>query len=203
MPSKVYGKKVAEHDWPAQALHADAQNISSILDATFSHAVGTALLFVLPSDGVPALKEIYRTLRPGGISVFNSWAYVPTMQPIRIAAQRTRPEGTQLPRSGTDKWEDPAFLKRVIVEGGFSEDKIRLAKRDVYATTSHLDRYAEMLWSFIGGTSEAGWLEEDEERWPEAIEIIKEELRKSDGCEELDGERLRLKFIANVAVAMK
>lgn len=198
----LYNQKAASNNWPAEATREDAQALS-MTDSTFSHAIGTAFLFVLPNDGVPALKEIYRTLKPGGIAALNSWAYVPNMQPVRVAAKHTRPEGTPIPRGGTDKWEDPDFLRRVIQEAGFSKDKITLTKRDVYVTTTSVDRYANMLWSFIGGTTTAGWLESDEVKWDEAIQIIKEELRKSTGYKELEGGRLQLKFVANIAVATK
>jgi ubiquinone/menaquinone biosynthesis C-methylase UbiE len=198
----VYKQKAADNNWPAEAIKEDAQALS-IPDSTFSHAIGTAFLFVLPSDGVPAIKEIYRTLKPGGVVALNSWAYVPNMGPIQAASKLTRPEGVPLPRGGMDKWEDPGLLQRVIEEGGFSKDSITLTKRDVYVTTTSVDRYATMLWSFIGGTTASGWIESDEAKWDEAIEIVKEELSKSDGYKELEGGRLQLKFVANIAVATK
>jgi len=172
-----------------------------VADASISHAIGTALLFVLPEDGVPAVKEAYRTLKPGGAVAFNSWAYVPTMNPIRAASRQTRPEGTPEIRGGLDKWEDAAFLKSAIGKGGFID--ISLVQRDVYVTTTSLDRYATMLWSFIGGTTGVGWLESDEDKWDEAVDIVKAELRKTDGCEELEGGRLKLKFVAHIVVATK
>ncbi|ORY18567.1 S-adenosyl-L-methionine-dependent methyltransferase [Clohesyomyces aquaticus] len=199
---EVYRQKVAEYNWPAEAIKGDAHDLP-LTDSTFSHAIGTAFLFVLPNDGVPAVKEIYRVLKPGGVAAFNSWAYVPNMQPIQIAANLTRPEGTPLPRGGMDKWENPDLLRRVLEEGGFDEDKITLTKVEVQATTTTIDRYASMLWSFIGGTSAAGWLDSDEFKWDEAIKIIKQELSKSDGYKELEGGKLQLKFIANIAIAIK
>ena len=60
-----------------------------------------------------------------------------------------------------------------------------------------------MLWSFIGGTSEAGWLKSDEESWDKAIEVIKEELSKTEGFKALDGGTAQLKFVANIAIATK
>jgi SAM-dependent methyltransferase len=198
----VYTQNAAQNKWPAEAINEDVQALS-MPDSTFTHALGTAFLFVLPSDGVHAIREIYRTLKPGGVAAFNSWAYVPNMEPIQQAAKRTRPEGTPLPRNGMDKWEDPGFLQRVLEEGGFSKDNITLTKGEVHVTTTSVDRYATMLWSFIGGTTTVGWLESDEANWNNAVEIVKEELSKSDGFKELDGQRLQLKFVANIAVATK
>jgi hypothetical protein len=125
------------------------------------------------------------------------------MGPVRVASSQTRPEGTPEIRDGLDKWSSPSFLKGAIEKAGFSSDAINLTRRDIYVTTTTIDRYATMLWSFIGGTTAAGWLESDEDKWDEAVEIVKDELRKTDGFEELDGGRMKLKFVANIAVATK
>jgi ubiquinone/menaquinone biosynthesis C-methylase UbiE len=200
---EVYKAKAAEHQWPAEAIAADASKLADFPDATLTHAIGTALLFALPEDGVPAVKEVYRTLKPGGAAAFNSWAYVPSMEPLRAASRRTRPDGTPEIRGAMDKWEDAEFLKETIAKGGFAEDKIVLVKRDVHVTATTMERFARMLWSFIGGTTAAGWLESDVDRWDEAVGIIEAGLRRTDGFEELEDGRLRLKFVANIAVATK
>ena len=36
-----------------------------------------------------------------------------------------------------------------------------------------------------------------------AVEIVKEELRNTDGYKELDGGKLQLKFLANIVIATK
>lgn len=48
-----------------------------------------------------------------------------------------------------------------------------------------------------------GWLESDEENWQQAIDIIKEELLQTDGFELMEDGRVRLKSVANIAVASK
>jgi hypothetical protein len=64
-----------------------------------------------------------------------------------------------------EKWSAAEFVQYVVEKGGFEKDKITLTKADVYCTTPELTHFATMLWSFIGGTSEAGWLKSDEENW--------------------------------------
>lgn len=200
---EMYKKKATENKWPVEAIKADAGKLDTITDATFTHALGTALLFVLPNDGVAAIQEIHRTLKIGGTAAFNSWAHTPNMEPLRAASARTRPEGTPEIRGGMDKWEDAEFLKATIEKGGFASENIELIKRDVYVTASAIDRYATMLWSFIGGTTTAGWLESDAEKWDEAVEIVKAEVRKTDGFKELEDGKFLLKFVANIAIATK
>lgn len=62
--------------------------------ATFTHAIGNVLLFVLPNHGIDAVKEMHRTLKPGGKVILKLWAYVPDMEPLEAAARDTRPDGT-------------------------------------------------------------------------------------------------------------
>ncbi|KAM5345957.1 hypothetical protein ACJ41O_011818 [Fusarium nematophilum] len=198
----VYRQKATENGWPAEGLHMDATSLD-FPDETFSHSIGNALLFVLPNNGVDAMKEMYRTLRPRGVAIVNSWASTPTIPAIEATAKQTRPPGTPLPRQGSKKWESADFLKDVVVKGGFSPDKVTLAKRDVYVTVGEIRHFAEMTWSFIGGTSSAGWLKSDEERWEEALTTMVEELEKTDGFKRLDERHSRVKFEANVAIAVK
>jgi hypothetical protein len=123
--------------------------------------------------------------------------------PIWVAAKVTRSAGTPLPRQGTDKWAQEEFLQDVVEKGGFEKDKIILVKADVHVTTSEITRYATMLWSFIGGTSTAGWLKSDEENWDRAVDVLKQELQNTDGYKPLNGGRVQLKFVANIAIATK
>ncbi|PQE18192.1 Ubiquinone menaquinone biosynthesis C-methyltransferase protein [Rutstroemia sp. NJR-2017a BBW] len=114
------------------------------------------------------------------------------MEPIQAVAKATRPRGTPLPRDGFQRWSPAEFLRDVVEKGGFEKEKITMAKRDVMVTTTELTHFATMLWSFIGGTTEVGWLKSDEDV-----------LRGTDGFKPLDGGRAQLKFIANVAIATK
>ena len=198
----IYRKRAAEYKWPAEAERMDSNSLS-FPDSTFTHTVGNAMLFVLANDGIDAVKEMHRTLEPGGRAIVNSWAYVPNMEPLEAAARATRPAGTPLPRAGLEKWARADFLQGVVEKGGFHKDKITVTKSDVYVTISDINHYSTMLWSFIGGTTPVGWLKSDEENWDEAVNIIKQEVRKTSGYKELEGGKSLLKFVANIAIATK
>jgi ubiquinone/menaquinone biosynthesis C-methylase UbiE len=79
---ELYNQLAVEKNWPAKAASMDSTALSSAKD-TFTHSIGNALLFVLPDDGVGAVKEMYRTLKPGGIAAVNSWPYVPNGSPSK------------------------------------------------------------------------------------------------------------------------
>lgn len=135
--------------------------------------------------------------------ILNSWVCVPNMPPLQAAAKATHPPGIPLPRAGLERWSQADFLQSVVEQGGFQKDQITIYKGDVYITTSELDHYANMPWSFTGGTTFVGWLKSDEENWDEAIETVKQELMKMDGYTQLPGGKDQLKSLANIAIASK
>jgi len=62
---RIYKARAAENGWPAEVSKVDALKLT-FADHTFSHSIGNALVFVLPNDGIDAIKEMHRTLKPGG-----------------------------------------------------------------------------------------------------------------------------------------
>ena len=195
---EMYRQRSSE--WPAEAIHMDSTSLT-FPDGTFSHTLANAVIFVLPNDGVDAVKEIHRTLKPGGTAVINCIAYGPNIIPIQQTAVRTRPQGTPLPRQGSEKWQQPDFLKSIVEQGGFTNVKVM---QTPYRSTTKTDltRFATMLWSFVGGTSSVGWLQSDEERWDEAIGVLGEELQKVKGFK-LTENGVELEFLLNIAIATK
>lgn len=198
----IYRDRATDSSWPAKALEMDSQKLS-FKGNTFSYSIGNALLFVLPNNGIDAVKEMFRTLKPGGTMIVNSWAYVPNIEPIQTAARVTRPSGTPLPRQGMQKWSAGKFVTDIVEKAGFDRTMISLTNVDVYCTTPELAHFATLLWSFIGGTSEVGWTKSDEENWDKAIDVIKEEIKKTEGFKSLEGGTAQLKFVANVVTATK
>ncbi|KAF4999929.1 hypothetical protein FGRMN_2167 [Fusarium graminum] len=198
----AYRQNISKKKWPAEAFEMDASALE-FPDDTFNLSIASAVMFVLPNDGVDAVKEIYRTLKPGGIVIVNSWAHTPTLPAIHAACKKTRPDGTPLPRQGFEKWEDEDFLREVVVKGGFAPKNVSLEKRNVYVTVGDLKRFATMIWSFIAGTTTVGWLKSDEENWDAAVHEVVEGLKLTEGYEGLTDGKNKIMFIANIAVARK
>lgn len=146
----VYRKRADERGWPAESIHMDSSQLS-FCDNFFTHSIGSALLFVLPEDGVTAMKEVYRTLKPGGTAAVNCWAHTPNIRPIQAAAKATRPAGTPFPREGVDKWSDPDFLLGVVQKGGFEKGKIRADRRPCFNRGNRAlrDDGLELYWRYF------------------------------------------------------
>lgn len=199
---KVYRERAAKDSWPAEAIQMDSNSLH-FDDSIFTHSIGNMMIFIVGNDGVNAVKEAYRTLKLGGTAVFNCWVHLPNKRPLEEAVKATRPEGSPLPRVGVDKWYDVNFLRNAMQQGGFAAGNIVMEQVPILVPLFDLHRYATMLWSFIGGTTSIGWLPSDEERWDEAINVIKSELRKTDGFEEREDGTFQLKFIGNIAIGTK
>jgi ubiquinone/menaquinone biosynthesis C-methylase UbiE len=199
----LYRKKAADGHWPASAQNMNA-NALKFDDNTFTHSLGNLMIFLVSEDGIDAMKEVYRTLKPGGIALINSWAKTPTIAPLQNTSRAVRPPGTPLPRAGFEKWLHGETLRTLLQAAGFERDKIEISKQDVHCTAfADLKSLATMAWSFMGGTSTLGWQKEDEDSWDNAVSNLMEELKKTEGFEELGGDKCALKFVANIGIATK
>ncbi|KAH6603832.1 hypothetical protein Trco_007278 [Trichoderma cornu-damae] len=199
---EAYRAGAASSSWPAEGLVMDADSLS-FPDETFTHTIGNAMIFVGPrNDGVDAAKEMYRTLKPGGTLVLNCFAYVPVLEPIREASRATRSTGALPEWNSFEKWMDPAFIANIVEAGGFEKGAVSVQQREMFINVGDFDRHARLVWSMRGMPS-AGWSKEDEERWDEAVEIVKRELQKTEGFRLLDDGTAVVRNLINVATATK
>jgi hypothetical protein len=130
--------------------------------------------------------------------------FTPTLKPVQIASKATRPHGTPELRQGLEKWSQAEFLRDVLEKGGFSRHDVEIVRQYVYITTpSVLERFANVLWSFIGGTSTVGWLKGDEDNWETAVGVVMDEVKRTDGFLETDDGKCILKFGVNIITARK
>ncbi|EHK18463.1 uncharacterized protein TRIVIDRAFT_194221 [Trichoderma virens Gv29-8] len=167
---EVYCDRADSSGWPAKGLVMDSDKLK-FQDEIFTHTIGNAMIFVGPrNNGIDAVKEMYRTLKPGGTLILNCFAYVPVLEPIREASRVTR-TGAILPAwTSFEEWTDPAFIANIVEAGGFKKESIKVQQREMFVNIGDFDRHTELVWSMRGMPS-TGWSREDEERWDEALEI--------------------------------
>jgi hypothetical protein len=65
----------------------------------------------------------------------------------------------------------------VTLEAGFAREKMRLEKVSQHMMISDLNMFAGMMWSYLGPPV-TGWLEQDEARWYEAVEVLKRDMER-------------------------
>ena len=83
-------------------------------------------------------------------------------------------------------WNDGQQIQKVMAAAGFAAEKTRVEKSEAWARTRDLRTWAEQSWAFLGGLG--GWIETDESRWDEAVELLVEFMLKSPETKTVDGE---------------
>ncbi|ORY15270.1 S-adenosyl-L-methionine-dependent methyltransferase [Clohesyomyces aquaticus] len=174
---------IQTHSWPITTSNQKSESLS-FPDNFFTHSITNIGIIFCTSAGLDGAKEIYRTLQPGGLAIVNCWEHITWFLPIMMVSKTLRP-GTPPPPPVVN-WNDGTQLKKVMLEAGFEEGKMRVEKSEAWAKTRDVRRWAELAWAFLGGM--AGWRESDEERWEEGIDMLEKLLKGSEGTKVVDGE---------------
>lgn len=190
---------VKEHNWPASVSNQKSETLN-FQDNTFTHSLTNIAIFFTSSAGADGAREIYRTLQPGGTAVVNCWALVTWLVPVKIVHETIRP-GKPFP-TPVVAWHDGQHIQKVMREAGFSEEKMKLERSDAFAVVKKegLRDWAEKSWAYLGGI--AGWFEDDEKTWDQAVDKLVELLLIQPGTT-VDGDVVRMKASQWVVVATK
>lgn len=185
--------------WPVDVSNQKSEALS-FKDNTLTHSITNMAIFFMSAAGLDGAREIYRTLKPGGIAVVNCWAHVTWLMPIRTVHESIRP-GKPFPTPVT-AWHDPQHIQQVMKEAGFGKDKIRVETSDAWAVVkrAELREWAEKSWAYLGGI--AGWFEGDGEAWDRAVDELVELLLVQPGTV-VEGNEVRMKASQWVVVAEK
>ncbi|KAJ3460140.1 hypothetical protein MRS44_011007 [Fusarium solani] len=130
-------------------------------DETFTHSI-TNLGILFFTDGDAGAKEIYRTLKPGGVVVVTSWAVLGYLEVIRPAQSAVRPDDPPFMLPIPETWFDPAFVQKCLKDGGFANVTLSVSMVHYGAPSAEdlLDLILnsfKMLWK--------GWSEEDQDKF--------------------------------------
>ena len=194
--------KVERRQWPVTMTEMPAERLK-FEDDKFTHSIANFLIFITPSDGIPAIRHTYRTLRPGGVAAFTSWKYLPHWEVISAVHDAVRPDAKQRPLCQIPPmWFEGEYMMGQVIKGGFDEAKVRTTTTDVHLFETELPKLAGIIWSYLG-RSVSGWIEEDERRWDEAIEAILERFQTTEGFSETGNGKTRITLVANVVIATK
>lgn len=190
----------AKNKWPASVGLKSAQELT-FPDNNFTHSY-TSFAFNCIGGADAAAKEIYRTLKPGGVAIASIWTHMPHLDALQKAHFRTRGRDAAMPPLLLAESFKQPDLQRCLEVGGFAKEQIECHERDCYVKIQDLERWAQLAWSYLGRLS-TGWTQTDEEKWDEAIGDIVQNLG-SGGAMEVNeqGEKV-LQFVACIATARK
>ncbi|KAF1971071.1 S-adenosyl-L-methionine-dependent methyltransferase [Bimuria novae-zelandiae CBS 107.79] len=181
----VLADDAAANSWPISVSNQRSE-ATSFPDAFFDLHVANIGVIFWSGGGVDGVKEAYRTLKPGGTAVINCWAEITWLVPILMTHRKFR--GDAAFKAPPINWEDGSQLRRVVLEAGFTEEKMRVERQDVEATVKEeeFSMWCERTWAFLGGIG--GWQEEDGVRWREEVKFLEERVREAQGTSVVGGE---------------
>jgi hypothetical protein len=55
-----------------------------------------------------------------------------------------------------EEWYLPSKLEEFMLSGGFEKERLRMESYEIWHRTSYLKRWAQIVWSFLGGRGRVG-----------------------------------------------
>ena len=160
----------------------DSQDLSSVPDNHFTHSITnfSIFTFVCPTD---AVREIRRTLRPGGLALITCWRRFAPYLIVKAAQEKTRPDSVPYMPTPNPQFFEEGVLQKAVEEGGFSKDIITVIDKVFTVTDEQKIAGLKMLMSgpFMAKARE-GYTEAEEASWASNIKLaVADEIQKYGG----------------------
>ncbi|KAI0147440.1 S-adenosyl-L-methionine-dependent methyltransferase [Xylariaceae sp. FL1272] len=159
----------------------DSEDLSSISDNYFTHSINNFSIFTFIRPQ-PAVSETYRTLRPGGLAIVTCWRRFAPVLIIQAAQKKMRPDLPLMPVPNPQFLEQ-GEVQRVVEAGGFAKENIQVVEKSL--VVSDVENIAGLTTFMCGPLmvqARAGYTEEEQARWPEAVsQAVKEETDEFGG----------------------
>jgi ubiquinone/menaquinone biosynthesis C-methylase UbiE len=136
-------------------------------DDTFTHSITNfgMLFYKSAADGA---RELYRTLKPGGVAVVTSWSYIGYLEAIQATQQDARPQDEPFKLPASEEWFDPSHVEHVMkADGGFQHVEILTCKAHFGAATK--DELVDIMIAFLRNILWSSLPEDGQEAFKEAV----------------------------------
>ncbi|KAI1379735.1 hypothetical protein F4677DRAFT_407475 [Hypoxylon crocopeplum] len=161
--------------WPVVETNQMDSRALSFPNDTFSHSFTSFVFLQVWKDDELCAREIYRTLKPGGIALVTTWEDLATMAVFRQAYRRLHGEGRELPEMLQTNWYSGDHVRKAMLAAGFDESDMGVNSYSTQVRIRDAKRWCEIGWS-ICGVPKGGWTQEDEDDWEEAVRLALEAL---------------------------
>jgi hypothetical protein len=91
-------------------------------------------------------------------------------------------------------WKKASHVRKVLIEAGFSEDKVDILKQEVYLDFEDWERWSQIAWTLAGRPAE---------RWEEATTMLREGVRRSTSFQSSEGGSSHIRCVINSAITRK
>ncbi|KAI1360445.1 S-adenosyl-L-methionine-dependent methyltransferase [Xylaria arbuscula] len=159
-----------------------SQDLSSVPDNHFTHSITNFSIFTFarPAD---AVREIHRTLRPGGLALITCWRRFAPWLIVKAAQAKTRPDSVPNMPTPNPQFFEEGVLQKTVEEGGFSKDGITVVDKVFTVTDERKIAGLEMLISGpLMAKAREGYTEAEEAAWAGNVKLaVADEVKKNGG----------------------
>jgi ubiquinone/menaquinone biosynthesis C-methylase UbiE len=136
-------------------------------DSTFTHSI-TNLGILFYKSAADGARELYRTLKPGGVAVVTSWSSIGYLEAIQATQEDARPHDEPFKLPVSEEWLKPSHVERVMKEnGGFPHVEMLTRKAHFGAATK--DELVDIMIAFLKGILWSSLPEDGQEAFKEAV----------------------------------
>ncbi|KFZ11558.1 hypothetical protein V501_04697 [Pseudogymnoascus sp. VKM F-4519 (FW-2642)] len=148
----------------ALAAHADRIHLAvmpaeklTFPDATFSHSITNLGIFFF-ADAAQGAREIFRTLKPGGVAFLTVFAAFPHLELVRRAQAAVRPDEPPFSIPVDPAWFETAHIEGLLRSAGFED--VVIGDTVGHYGAPNADGVADRLLSLFGAVFETWSAEE-------------------------------------------
>lgn len=167
LDAKGWGEK-----YGVKAVVMDAQDLK-YPNEMFTHVFMNLGIFALP-DPLKGTKEIFRILKPSGITLVTTIRGVGWLPPFQIAQKRIKPDMPEFQGMLPPEWAKPEKIRTLLEEGGFEANSIEVREGGVSMTMAKFSSTQQGIAKMARDMIVKGWTDDETVAFDKALE---EELK--------------------------
>ena len=190
----------AKSEWKSKVANVAVMNGQDLQyeDNFFDASIMNFAIYFFP-DPVQGIREVYRTLKPGGVGLITLWkefGFAPILWEVQ---EKVKPANPLQSLPLMDVWTSGELLKKTIEQGGFKDFDMVTVEERLWGTDAK--DLQDVLLENFGAMVAKNWTDEEKSKLGAATaEVLKDNGPKF--CVQ-HGEKIGVPMIAWVAVCRK
>jgi len=191
---------IAKNKWQ-ESVRSESMDSEKLIfpDNTFDISVTNFGIFFFPNP-IQGTKEIFRTLKPGGVAYVTCWKeiiFVPIFYEVQKIVQPVKHMILQM----LETWRKKEKLEETMKNGGFSE--LEIEAKDVMIVQRDMEELVDSLSIHLQDIVGEEWTKKEKERIKEATKTVVTEQRETFIVDLDDGGKVGLPMCAWIAKGVK
>jgi len=191
---------IAKNKWQ-ESVRAESMDSEKLMfpNNTFDISVTSFGIFFFP-DPIQGAKEIFRTLKPGGVAYVTCWKEI-IFVPIFYEVQKIVHPAKNMVLHMLETWRNRETLEETMKKGGFSQLEIEV--KDVMIVQKDMEELVDSLAIHLQDIVGEEWTEKEKEQIKQATKTVVTEQRETFVVDLDDGSKVGLPMCAWIAKGVK